>query len=178
MAGGVTRHGSRRSPYSGTPKARLCRPALRAIPVFLAAVAFALTSGGCSLSYQLDSLVGKDEDKTEHTGSIAPAGNKPAEAASASAEGSMESDLTYARAVVAEVLGRGGKDASAPWTNPHTGARGTVTPLASAYTQDGSVCRDFLASYVGQGSEAWLQGDACRLQGQWQVRNMRPLKRS
>ena len=43
---------------------------------------------------------------------------------------------------------RGGKDASAPWENPRTGARGTVTPIASAYTQDGQTCRDFLASYV------------------------------
>ncbi len=28
------------------------------------------------------------------------------------------------------------------------GARGTVTPIAIAYTQDGLTCRDFLASYV------------------------------
>ena len=158
--------------------ARLCHPALRARPAFLAALAFALTSGGCSLSYQLDSLLGKNEDKNEYTGSITPEGNKATDAASASTEGPMENDLTYARAVVAEVLGRGDKDASAPWTNPQTGARGTVTPLANAYNQDGFVCRDFLASYVRQGSEAWLQGEACRKQGQWQVRNMRPWKRS
>ncbi len=46
---------------------------------------------------------------------------------------------------------RGDKDASLPWENPETGARGTVTPLAAAYTQDGSTCRDFLASYVRDG---------------------------
>jgi outer membrane surface antigen len=144
----------------------------------LAALALALMSAGCSLSYQLDSLLGKNEDKNEHTGSIAPAGNRATDAAPVSAEGPMESDLTYARAVVSEVLSRGGKDASAPWANPQTGARGTVTPLAIAYDQDGLVCRDFLASYVRDGSEAWLQGEACRLKGQWQVRNMRPWKRS
>ena len=54
-----------------------------------------------------------------------------------------------------------------------------MTPLATAYTQDGFVCRDFLASYVRQGSEAWLQGEACRLhQGKWEVRKLRPWKKS
>ncbi len=57
---------------------------------------------------------------------------------------------------------KGGKDSSVPWENPKTGARGTVTPLASAYNQDGITCRDFLASYVKNGSESWLQGAACR----------------
>ena len=52
------------------------------------------------------------------------------------------------RAAASEVLRRGEKDASQPWENPQTGARGTVTPIASAYTQDGQTCRDFLASYV------------------------------
>jgi outer membrane surface antigen len=147
------------------------------MPAFLA-LALALISGGCSLSYQLDSLLGKNEDKIEYTGSIAAPGNKAKDPATASVDGPMESDLTYARAVVSEVLSRGGKDASAPWTNPQTGARGTVTPLATAYDQDGFVCRDFLASYVREGSEAWLQGEACNSQGQWQVRSMRPWKRS
>ena len=71
-----------------------------------------------------------------------------------------EADLLVARAAVNEMLARGGKDTSMPWENPDTGARGTITPLASAYTQDGSTCRDFLASYVRQGTESWLQGAA------------------
>ena len=40
------------------------------------------------------------------------------------------------------------KDTSAPWQNPDTGARGMVTPITAAYTQDGFTCRDFLASVV------------------------------
>ncbi len=65
-----------------------------------------------------------------------------------------------------------------PWENPHTGARGTVTPLAAAYSQDGTTCRDFLASYVRNGAESWLQGEACRgRQGRWEVRQMRPWRR-
>ena len=73
------------------------------------------------------------------------------------------SDLAIARAAAIEVLTAGGKDASMPWENPHTGARGTITPLASAYNQDGLTCRDFLASYVKDGTESWLQGAACRV---------------
>jgi surface antigen len=64
-----------------------------------------------------------------------------------------------------------------PWENPKTGARGTVTPLASAHHQGGTTCRDFLASYVKDGSESWLQGEACRVaRGKWEVRNLRPWK--
>ena len=76
-----------------------------------------------------------------------------------------DADLVIARATVNEALTRGGKDTSVPWENPRTGARGTVTPLAPAYTQDGSTCHDFLASYVRPGSKSWLQGEACREEG-------------
>ena len=73
---------------------------------------------------------------------------------------------------MSEVLTRGGKDTSMPWENPQTGARGTITPLASAYSQDGVTCRDFLASYVKNGTESWLQGEACRAErGKWEVRS-------
>ena len=85
-----------------------------------------------------------------------------------------EGDLRVARAAVHEALARGGKDASMPWENPDTGARGTITPLASAYSQNGFTCRDFLASYVREGTEAWLQGAACRAQrGKWEIRDLR-----
>ena len=90
-----------------------------------------------------------------------------------------ENDLAYAKAAAALVLARTEKDASQAWENPGTGARGTVTPIADAYTQDGFQCRDFLASYIRDGAESWLQGDACRIhQGKWTVRKLRPLKRS
>jgi surface antigen len=134
-------------------------------------LALALTGGGCSMSYKLDSFFAKKEgDKPIVTGSLAPAA-APAQPA--------EGDLALAKAAAAEVVSTGAKDASQPWENPQTGARGTVTPLADAYTQDGFLCRDFLASYVRGGSESWLQGDACRMhKGKWTVRSLRPLKRS
>ena len=64
-------------------------------------------------------------------------------------------------------------------TRVRTGARGMVTPIASAYTQDGFQCRDFLASYVHGGTESWLEGEACRIhQGRWEVRSLKPWKRT
>ncbi len=50
---------------------------------------------------------------------------------------------------------------------------------AETYTQDGFECRDFLASYLRGQSQAWLQGAACRTsQGKWEVKSLKPLKRS
>ena len=59
---------------------------------------------------------------------------------------------------------------------PQTGARGTVTPIATAYNQDGFVCRDFLASYVKNSTESWMRGEACRQhKGRWEVRSSQAL---
>lgn len=133
--------------------------------------------GGCS--YQLNSPKKENEAAT---GSIAAQAQASVLAASAQADAGEvpgDADLAYARAAVSDVLSRGGKDASAPWENPVTGARGTVTPIAQAYNQDGRVCRDFLASYVKPGAESWLQGEACRFgRGKWEVRSLKPWKRS
>jgi hypothetical protein len=130
-------------------------------------VAFVLASatGGCS--YQLDSLWTKGDLQT--TGSIRAAAPRQASTLP------PENDLVVARAAITEVMTKGGKDTSVPWENPHTGARGTITPIATAYSQDGLTCRDFLASYVRDGAESWLQGEACRAhQGRWEVRNLKP----
>ena len=78
------------------------------------------------------------------------------------------------------MLRRGGNGVSQPWENPETGARGTVTPIASAYDLDGFTCQDFLASYVRVGSgEDWMRGEACRIhKGNWEVRSLKPWKSS
>ena len=143
-------------------------------PLALAALALTLAfgAGGCSFSYQLDSLFGKNGDPGLN-GSLRPVASKTLTGMP------PEGDLAFARAAVSEVLSRGGKDASAPWENPWTGARGTVTPVASAYNQDGTTCRDFLASYELGGSSAWLQGEACRAsKGKWEVRHLKPWQRT
>ena len=179
MASPGIRQASRQPLYSGTQdigtlRVRLWRAVAR-LPVMALVLACALTNGGCALSYKLDSLLGKDDDrKDEVTGSLSKG-----PFASASTADLLESDLVYAKAVASDLLARGGKDASAPWENPSTGAHGTVTPTAFAETRDGYLCRDFLASYIRPSAQAWLQGEACRKQaGRWEVTTLKPLNRT
>ena len=143
-----------------------------------AAVALALTAGGCSFSYQLDSLFEKRKEQASAETTASIQDSKPASASSRPQ--ANDGDLAYARAAASEVLRRGGNGVSQPWENPETGARGTVTPIASAYSVDGFTCQDFLASYVRSGSgENWMRGEACRIhQGNWEVRSLKPWKSS
>ena len=121
------------------------------------------------MSYQLESMFGDSGT----TGSISQRSlTKGSETLP------PEHDLAYAKAAASEVLRRGEKDVSLDWENPKSGARGTVTPIASAYTQDGQTCRDFLASYVKETVQSWMQGEACRDGSAWQVRSLKPWKRS
>jgi 17 kDa outer membrane surface antigen len=124
-------------------------------------------SGGCSLS-RGDGAFAKMDDN-EVTGSIGPA-QPPVP---------TETDLVFARTAASDVLTKGDKDSSQPWENPETGARGSVTPLAQAYaSEDGRICRDFLASYVNGRSESWLQGAACKGgHGRWEIHTLKPWKR-
>jgi surface antigen len=94
-------------------------------------------------------------------------------------DGPTEADLALARIAASDVLTKGDKDSSQPWENPTTGARGSVTPLAAAYSSEGRTCRDFLASYVRDKTESWMQGAACRTaQGHWEIRSLKPWRRS
>jgi surface antigen len=160
---------SRPPPYNATAFAGIWQCA-RANAAILIVLVLALASSGCSFSYQLGSLFGKDDDKPEASTTGAVASIRAVTAL-------PESDLAYARAAATEVLSSGEKR-GAHWENPRTGARGMVTPIADAYTQDGLTCQDFLASYVREGAEQWLQGEACRVrEGQWEVRSLKPWKR-
>jgi surface antigen len=167
VAGSVPASAARRVRYIGTARSSIWR---RLLPI--ATLMVALPAGACS--YQLGSLMGdkadKTADKAEATGSVSAA--KTAAAALPN-----DNDLELARAAAAQALATDGK--SVPWENPRTGARGTITPIANAYTQDGFLCRDFLASYVHDGAESWLQGEGCRVHhGKWEVRVLRPWKKT
>ena len=148
---------------------RIGLPAIGPLGVALTAILIGLGLGSCSVNRN-DSAFAKMEGD-EVTGSIPlkpTVGVEPTDA-----------DLAFARTAASDVLTKGGKDSSQPWENPSTGARGSVTPLAQAYTADGRVCRDFLASYVNGSSESWLQGAACRADhGRWDVHTLKPWKRS
>jgi surface antigen len=125
--------------------------------------------GGCSLSRTDGALARMDDNDT--TASLGPTqGSGPAP---------TETDLAFARNAASDVLTKGDKDASQPWENPETGARGSVTPLAQAYTSDGRTCRDFLASYVNGSNESWLQGAACQIghDGRWEIHTLKPWRR-
>jgi surface antigen len=150
--------------------ARLWRRPLGRLSLIVA-LAPLFAAGGCS--YQLESM-GKSRELSDTTGSIrAVAAPKPL------TEMPPEGDLVIARAVVSEVLSKGGKGTSLPWENPKTGARGTITPIASAYSDNGETCQEFLASYIRTGSESWLQGEACRAGGgKWEVRHLKPWQRT
>ena len=137
-----------------------------------AAATLACLVAGCSMPLHMDSLF--DSKKSDLTGSIGSAAQ-----AQASADLPPETDLVFTRRAVSEVMSRGQKDASVPWENPASGARGTVTALASSYTVDNSECRDFLASHVRASKESWLRGEACkRGKGAWEVRAFKPWIRS
>jgi surface antigen len=135
---------------------------------------------GCS--YQLASLVSTDDSRPQVTGTINPSAKASSGAPSKSssqAAPKAELDLAYARAAAADALSRGSREASLPWQNPHSGARGNITPLASSYSEAGMACRDFLASYMHGESQDWLEGAACRtVSGTWEIKRLKPLKSS
>jgi surface antigen len=135
----------------------------------VAALAAALAAGGCSTSFQLGALGGKDTaTTTASTPRVTPA----------SFDIIAEGDIAVAKSAVSALFARGVKDASAPWENPRTGAHGTVTPIATAYAQDGTQCQDFLVSFVQGERETWYQGGACRKGSGWEVREIRALQRT
>ena len=156
--------------YSGTEASRLrSRPHRFAA---LAALLSAFSTAGCA--YQHDTAFSKGDADVEQTGSI---GRPDRQVTAANVVAPSETDLAYARAVAADVVGHGAKDASIPWENPNTGAGGNITPLAASYSEGSLTCRDFLASYVRGQAQAWLQGEACRsAHGKWEVRSLRPFK--
>ena len=146
---------------------RIGLSAIRPAGAVMTMILVGLGAGGCSMS-RSDALA-KLEEK-DVTGAITPPASPPVP---------TESDLAFARTAASDVLTKGDKDSSQPWENPETGARGSVTPLAQAYSSDdGRTCRDFLASYVNGRSESWLQGAACKGgQGRWEIQTLRPWKR-
>ena len=146
---------------------------MRPLGALMTAILIGLPLGGCSVS-KLDSLFAQKDsgpDAQDVTGSIPLTPSHKVRP--------TDADLAFARTAATDVLTRGGKDFSQPWQNPSTGARGSVTPLASAYSADGRTCRDFLASYVNGSSESWLQGAGCRAEGgRWEIRTLKPWKES
>lgn len=92
--------------------------------------------------------------------------------------GMSQIDWPHAQAALREALVRTDEGPSVPWSNPASGARGTVTPIAAAFTKDGLPCRNFIVSHVVDGVETWSEGLACRVSANtWEVKNVKPLKK-
>ena len=142
----------------------VARPQLNLTAMLAAITCVALLTAACAMPTRFE-LFGRD-DRTESVTSIALQNT-----------GTFSStDLAVATASTTALLERDG--ASGQWENPLTGARGTITPLATAYRDNGIECRNFLASYVREKTEAWMQGEACRSpSGRWEVRNFKPWRR-
>ena len=149
---------------------RIGLSAIRPAGAVMTLILIGFGAGGCSLSRNEDAFA-RMGDK-DVTGAIA--------AAQANALVPTEGDLAFARNAASDVLTNGDKDSSQPWENPETGARGSVTPLAQAYSaEDGRTCRDFLASYVNGRTESWLQGAACQTDhGRWEIHTLKPWRQS
>jgi surface antigen len=142
---------------------------MRPAGAVMALVLIGIGTGGCSVSRTDNSFAKMGDDVTSSLG--------PATQAREAVP--TEADLAFARNAASDVLTRGERDASQPWENPETGARGSVTPLAQAYSSEGRTCRDFLASYVNGNSESWLQGAACQTgHGQWEIHTLKPWRQS
>lgn len=162
-----SQEGSPRASSLYRARQRIGLSAFAPIRSVFALILIGLTGGGCSLSRGSSAFADMDGDKFI-TGSIKPS------AATAGASPTA-ADLAFARNAASDVLTRGSKDSSQPWENPSTGARGSVTPIATSYTSEGKTCRDFLASYVNGSSESWLQGAACQTaRGQWDIHTLKP----
>jgi surface antigen len=128
-----------------------------------------LSAGGCSFSRGSGDGSFARMGDDDLTGSIRAADPTPSEA-----------DLAFARNAASDVLTKGDKDSSQHWQNPESGARGSVTPLAQAYSaENGRTCRDFLASYINGKTENWQQGTACHSgNGRWEIHTMKPWRPS
>lgn len=125
----------------------------------------------CSMPYQVAATLGGENPGGDVTGTVAS--GDVGEAA-----GITNADLAAVGAAASDLFGQEGAT-TAKWENPLNGARGTVSALASTYRDGGAACNDFLASYVRDGSQAWLQGEACAGGfGRWEVRDIRRWTRS
>ena len=146
--------------------------ALTPVGSALAVVLLSLAGGGCSLSRNSAAFAEMEGDR-DVTGSLRHA------AVAETPKMPTDADLAFARNAASDVLTKGGKDSSQPWENPATGARGSVTPIATAYTAEGRTCRNVLASYVNGKSESWWQGVACQSgRGRWDVQSLKPWKQA
>lgn len=154
------------------------------------AAALSFGAGACSMTMELGSFLSdKEKDKDDKPAQTSNAKGDPRDVTGSlalqpksteKASGGIHPvDWKLTTAALGEALGQKDEGVSIPWQNPNTGSRGTVTPVAAAYIKDGFACRNFIASHIGDGRDAWYEGTACRVhRGEWEIRSARPLDKS
>jgi surface antigen len=135
----------------------------------VATLVLALGAGGCALDVgRVAAPVAAEPEPVIVTGSVG----------TASRQSFSTSDMAMARIALAEAFARDASESSVPWSNPESGARGTVTPVSLPRREGSQMCRDFLASRVHGPQEVWVRGTGCRPpDGQWQLKALAPLGR-
>lgn len=132
-----------------------------------AAALLVLGAGGCSLSWQLGSMM---PDESDVTGSITPRDPSPL-SPKLNAE-----DWRRARAAMAVALDLQGNGKPAGWDNPDSGARGTFAAAGQPYVVKDVICRGFLAGIGGKLPAQDLQGAACRNgPDDWTIKDVKPV---
>ena len=140
-----------------------------AFPSFaLGAVLFAgLTSGGCTISFPMMSLI----PSSETTGSIA----QSVSPLSPKLEGE---DWRRAKAALNTALDPTGNGAPVNWSNPETATKGSFAPVGQAFVKNDELCRYFLAGLSFGSQEEWLQGAACRVGSEdWTIEKVKPAQK-
>jgi surface antigen len=140
---------------------------LRRFTIQAAAAALALSSGGCSVSYPIGSMMPQSDDVT---GSIKP---RPGDLRD-------EEDRRRAKAALATALDPQGAGTVVTWANPASGNKGSYKPSGPAYPADGGICRPFVEAIVQDGAATETQGKACAGAGSadWVVSGRKELGKS
>ncbi|MET0606803.1 MAG: RT0821/Lpp0805 family surface protein [Beijerinckiaceae bacterium] len=134
-----------------------------------AAFAVALAASGCSVSFT--GFLANDDDISTGSVTVRTPG------ALLSPDFSTE-DWRRAAAALAIALDPQGDGASAGWSNPDSGLKGSISPVGSPFVKNDEVCRSFVATTVTTRGQDWVQGSACRPSGgEWAVRSAKPWKK-
>jgi surface antigen len=79
-------------------------------------------------------------------------------------------DWRRAKAALSTALDPQGNGALVGWDNPDSGNKGSFTPVGKPFPKGARICRAFLATVDGKGSEHAIQGTACSdKRGEWTI---------
>jgi surface antigen len=132
------------------------------------AIAIALSTGACGMSFPMASLLSDDET----TGSVKPKISSPLSSELG------EEDWRRAKGALAIALDPQGSGSSVTWENPDTDLKGHFVPVGQPFVKTDEVCRAFLTTVTGKTATTSLQGTACRPSGgEWAIKDVKPWRK-